>query len=99
MPKKTLSTQRIWYHHPYVMPADILSPEPTHDTDLSSLRADASASGLCYLKLTASFYDGTYLGRVAASPAALRSRGYTIVLNEAQLAKARPWHGLLSQSA
>ena len=37
-------TRRIWYHYPYVMPATVLSPEPTHDTDPSSLRAEASAA-------------------------------------------------------
>ncbi len=98
MQNKTLPTRHIWYYHPYVMPANILSPEPTHETDPSSLRAEASSSGLCYLKLTHSFHDGTHLGRVAASPHALRSGGYTLVVNDAQLAKARPWHRQL-QSA
>ncbi len=98
MPDKPLSPRRIWYHIPYVMPASALSPEPTHDTDPSSLRAEASASGLCYLKLTQSFDDGTYLGRVAASPQTLRTRGYTIVLSDAQVAKARPWHALLKSA-
>ena len=92
-------TRRIWYHFPYVMPASILSPEPTHESDPSNLRAEASSGGICYLKLTQSFHDGTYLARVAASLDALRSRSYTIVLNHTQLAKARPWHGLLTKSA
>ena len=101
MPKNTLSTRprRIWYHHPYVMPANILSPEPTHESDPSNLRAEASSGGICYLRVTQAFHDGTYLARVAASPDALRSQGYTIVLNEVHLAKARPWHRLLPQSA
>jgi hypothetical protein len=92
-------TRRIWYHSPYVLPADVLSDEPTHENDLSSPREAASCEGLCYLKLTRSFHDGTYLARVAASPGALRSCGYTVVLNNAQLAKARPWHELLMRSA
>ena len=98
--KKTPSlTRRIWYHYPYVMSATVLSPEPTHENDPSSLRAAASSDGICYLKLTHSFHDGTSLARVAASPDALRSEGYTIVLSDPQLAKVRPWHGLLTKSA
>ena len=92
-------TRRIWYHSPYVLPADVLSDEPTHENDPSSLREEASCDGVCYLKFTQSFHDGTYLARVAASPDALRSCGYTVVVNDAQLAKARPWHALLVKSA
>jgi len=92
-------TRRIWYHVPYVMPATVLSPEPTHESDPSSLRKEASSGGICYLKLTQSFHDGTYLARVAASLDALRSHSYTIVLNDAQVAKVRPWHGLFTKSA
>jgi len=95
----TSHTRRIWYHYPYVMPATVLSPEPTHESDPSSLRAEASSGGLCYLKLSQSFHDGTYLARVAASPDVLRSHSYTIVLNNAHLAKARPWRGLFTKSA
>jgi hypothetical protein len=99
MPKNTVTTPRhIWYHIPYVMPADVLSPEPTHDTDPSSLRAEASRNGLCYLKLTQPFHDGTYLARVAVSPDALHSAGFTVIVNEVQLAKARPWHRLLKSA-
>jgi hypothetical protein len=92
-------TNRIWYHYPYVLPADVLSDEPTHEGDPSSLREEASCNGLCYLKLTQSIGDGTHLARVAASSDALRTGGYTIVINDAQLAKARPWHTQLSRSA
>jgi len=92
-------TRRIWYHYPYVLPADVLSDEPTHENDPSSLREEASCDGLCYLKLTQSFHDGTHLARVAASPDALHTCSYTIVVNDAQLAKARPWHALLAKSA
>jgi hypothetical protein len=39
--KKSLSlTRRIWCHVPYVMPATVLSPKPTHESDPSSLRAE-----------------------------------------------------------
>jgi hypothetical protein len=98
--KNTLSpTRRIWYHYPYVLPADVLSDEPTHENDPSSLREEASCDGLCYLKLTHSFGDGTHLARVAASLDALRTSGYTIVVNDMHLTKARPWHALLTKSA
>jgi hypothetical protein len=92
-------TRRIWYHYPYVLPADVLSDEPTHEDDPFSLREVASCDGLCYLKLIRSFQDGTHLARVAASLDALHTGGYTIVVNNAHLAKARPWHALLSRSA
>ena len=95
---QTLFTKHIWFHYPYVMPAEVLSNEPTHEDDRSSLREEASCSGLCYLRLTCSFHDGTYLARVAASPEALRSHGYTVVVSNAQLAKARPWHSLLKSA-
>ena len=48
--------------------------------------------------ITLSTHDGTYLGRVAASPHTLRTGGYTIVLNDAQVAKARPWHIFLKSA-
>ena len=92
-------TRRVWYHYPYVLPADVLSEEPTHEGDPSSLRQEASCDGLCYLKLTQSFGDGTNLAHVAASPDALRIGGYTLVVHDAQLAKARPWHAQLTKSA
>ncbi len=99
MQKATSLTRRIiWHHYPYVLPADVLSPELTHETDPSSLREEASKNGLYYLKLTRSFHDGTYLARVAASPDALRSHGYTVMVNDVHLAKARPWHGLLKSA-
>ena len=99
MQKATSLTRRIiWHRYPYALPADVLSPEPTHETDLSSLREEASKNGLYYLKLTRSFHDGTHLARVATSPDALRSHGYTIVVNDAQLAKVRSWHGLLKSA-
>jgi hypothetical protein len=100
MKKKVTSPtrRRIWHHYPYALPADVLSPEPTHESDLSSLREEASSHGFCYLKLTRSFHDGTYLARVAASPDALRSHGYTVMVNDIHLAKARLWHGLLKSA-
>ncbi len=95
---KTVLIHCIWYHYLYVMPADVLSAEPTHDTDPSSLHEEASNNGFCFLKLTQSFHDGTHLARVAASPGALRTGGYTIVVTDAQLSNARPRDGLLKSA-
>jgi hypothetical protein len=92
--EQTLPTKRIWYGYPYEIPADVLSDEPTHDEDASSLRADASQDGTCYLRLLKAFHDGTYLVRVAAHPGFFPSKeGYTVVLTDEQLIQARPWHG------
>ena len=95
---KTSLAQRIWYFYPYELAADVLSAEPTHEDDPSSLRDDASCGGICYIKLTCSFGDGTYLARVAASMELLRKHGYTVMLFEAQLAKAHPWDDHLLKS-
>ena len=95
---QTLPTRRIWYGYPYAIAANVLSDEPTHDEDASSLRAEATRDGTCYLRLLKAFHDGTYLARVAAHPAFFPAKeGYTVVLTEKQLAKARPWHrGMLA---
>jgi hypothetical protein len=85
--------KRIWYHYPYVLPATLLSDEPTHDGDPSSLRADASRDDTCYVRITRSFGDETFLARVAASPEFKQTQGFTVVLTETQLAQARPWDG------
>ncbi len=72
----------------------MLSAEPTHDEDTSSLRADASQDSTSYLRLLKAFHDGTYLAPVAAHPDfSPATEGYTVVLTEAQLAQARPWEG------
>ena len=90
---QTLPTRRIWYGYPYEIPSDVLSDEPTHNEDLSSLRAEASRDGICYLRLLKDLQDGTYLARVAAHPNFFPAReGYTVVLTDKQLAKASPWH-------
>jgi hypothetical protein len=83
--------QPIRYHSPYVLPASVLSDEPTHDEDPSNLRADASHNGVCYLWVTRSFHDGTYLARVASQPDLVPTHGFTVVLSEVQLAQAHPW--------
>ena len=91
---QTLLTRRIWYGYPYAIAAEVLSDQPTHDEDASSLRVDASRDGICYLRLLKAFRDGTYLARVAAHPDFFpATQGYTVVLTEKQLAQARPWHG------
>ena len=96
---KPMHIRHIWYHYPYVMSADMLSAEPTHEDDLSSLREDASCDGHCFLKPLRSFGDGTSLVRVASSVELLRNQGYTMILNEMQLARAYPWHEHLLKSA
>jgi len=89
---QTPLTRHIWYGYPYEIPADVLSDEPTHDTDASSLRAEASRDGTSYLRLLKAFHDGTYLARVAAHPDFFpATQGYTVVLTDKQLAQARPW--------
>jgi hypothetical protein len=55
---QTLLARRIWIQHPYVLPAKLLSSEPTHDEDLSSLHADASQDDRCYVRFIRSF-DGS----------------------------------------
>ena len=82
--------RRICYHYPYVAPATILSADPVDEQDTSSLRADASTNGACYLEVSRSFHDGTYQARVAACPDLIRTWGYTVVLNAAHLDLARP---------
>jgi hypothetical protein len=84
--------QRIWYHYPYVLPATLLSDDPTHDGDTSSLRAEVSQDDICYVRLTRSFGDGTFLARVAASPD-FKCTQFTVVLTEVHLAQAKPWDG------
>lgn len=83
--------KRIWYHYPYVMPNTVLSPEPVDELDGSSLRAEASTNGKCYVRFIRPLHDGTYLARVAATPEDILSHGYTLVLTTAQLTLARPY--------
>jgi hypothetical protein len=83
--------ERICYYYPYVAPATILSAEPVDNEDPSSLRADASCNDACFFEITRSYHDGTFLARVAAHPGLIRTQGYTVVLNAAQLAQARPF--------
>jgi hypothetical protein len=83
--------KRIWYCYPYMIPADMLSDEPTHQEDPSNLRAEASCDDTCYVRITRSFGDGTFLARVSASPEFKQIQGFTVVLTEAQVLKAKPW--------
>jgi hypothetical protein len=86
----SFSPTRVVYHSTYVLPATVLWADPIDETDPSSLRADASYDGLCYVQVIDSFGDGTYLARVAAAAECVGTAGYTIVLSEAQLACAVP---------
>ena len=85
--------RRIWYHYPYVLPAALLSDEPTHDGDPSSLRSEVSQGDICYVHISRSIGDGTFLARVASSPAFKHAHGFTLVLTVAHLAQATPWDG------
>src|SRR2546426_1063943 len=87
------TTRRIWFGYPYQMPASLLSAEPTHDDDASSLQADANQDDRCYIRFIRSFGDGTYQVRVAARPIFDPNReGYTLLLMEAHLSQARAWN-------
>jgi len=89
--KKTIAlSARLCYYYPYVFPAEVLSAQPVDEEDTSSLREDASADGQCYLHVIDDLHDGTYLCWVAATPDAIRARGYTILLGEEHLEQARP---------
>src|SRR5438270_11944995 len=87
--------QRIGYLVTCVIPAALLSAEPTYDEDTSDLRKDASQDGLSYVQITQLLEDGVYLARVAAAPNCV-SKGYTILLSEQQLYPALPWDCRLS---
>ena len=90
---KSPQMQRIWFGYPYELPACLLSAEPTHDDDPSSLQADASQDDQCYIRFIRCFGDGTYQGRVAARPNFDPNReGYTLLITEAHLSQARAWN-------
>ncbi len=82
--------RRIGYLTTCVIPAALLSDEPTEVEDISSLRADASRGGLSFAHITQSLEEGVYLARVAASPDRV-AHGYTVLLTEHDLHFALPW--------
>ncbi len=84
-------TRCISYHYLYVILAVHLSADPVDEEDPSSLRADVSTDGICYLQAIRSLNDGTYLVRVAKSPELLAQAGYTVLLTEEQFATALLW--------
>ena len=65
----------------HVLSASLLSDEPVDAQDESSLRADASANGICYVTVSRPLDSGALLARVAAHPSLLPDMGYTVVLN------------------
>ena len=73
----------------YALPASILSEEPIHEQDPSSLRTEASTNGVASVQVVRSLFDGTTLVRVAAHPERLSHQGYTLVLDDADLQGAR----------
>jgi len=85
--------QRLGHHDVCVLPSTVLSGEPTHDEDTSTLQSDASHDGKCYARVILSFGDGTYLAHVAASPDFKCTPRFTVVFSEAQLAQAQPYDG------
>lgn len=86
--------QRIGYLTPCVIPADLLSNEPTDAEDPSTLRADASQDGLSFVQVLRALEEGLYQTRVAASPDRVH-KGYTVLLTEQQLCFALPWEARL----
>ena len=82
--------RRIGFHHICVAPATLLSDE-RDEGETSSLRSEASYERHCYLSVTKSLGDGTYLARVAANALHVQTQGFTIVLSEEQLADAIIW--------
>ncbi|HLI89090.1 MAG TPA: hypothetical protein VKV37_10415 [Ktedonobacteraceae bacterium] len=83
-------SERIGCLVPCVIPAELLSDEPTDEQDRSSLRRDASCKGLSYLVVLRELSAGLYLARVAATPERVR-QGYTVLLDEEALRHAQPW--------
>ncbi len=82
--------QRVGYLITCCIPADILSDEPSHAEDPSSLRSDASCDGLSYIQVIRSLEENVYLARVAASPECV-TQGYTVLFTEEQLYSAAAW--------
>jgi hypothetical protein len=82
---------RVGLQQTAVLPDSIFSNVPTGKNDPSSLRKDASQCRLCYFRAIKQLADDTYIARVAASPKAVETGGYTIILTEAQLTQAIPW--------
>jgi hypothetical protein len=87
-------SHRAYYHWTYVLPAEVLSDrqldrDDTEDT--SSLRALASADGLCYASVLRSFGEGLYWAQVASHPDLLCTQEYLVVLSEGHLSYALPW--------
>ena len=72
----------------YMLPASLLSDEPVDEQDTSSLRAEASSNGVCYLHLLKALPDGlTYVAKVAAHPEQVM-QGFILIVSYKHLAQA-----------
>ena len=77
----------------YLLPAFLLSDEPVDEQDTSSLRAEASNNGTCFVRILRSLERGTYLARVAAHPEQVKTGGYTLAVTDEHLTLAQPYEG------
>lgn len=86
----TIAPIKVQLHQTYEMPASVLSNEPVDAQDPSSLRADASCNGVCYLSIIRSLEEGMHLAKVAAHPENA-TQGFTLVVTDEQMAQAQPY--------
>ena len=86
----TLTPIAVQLHQTYEAPASLLSDDPVEEQDVSSLRAEASADGVCYLRPLRLLEDGIYLVRVAARPGRVM-QGFTLIVTDEQMAQAQPY--------
>lgn len=86
----TIASIKVQLGQIYEMPASVLSNEPVDSQDTSSLRADASCNGVCYLSLIRSLEDGMHLAKVAAHPENA-TQGFTLVVTDEQMVQAQPY--------
>jgi hypothetical protein len=75
------------------VPANLLSQEPIHNEDTTTLQADARRDGKCSFRMILALGDGTNLAHVAALPDFKRAPRFTVMFSESQLALAQPLRG------
>jgi hypothetical protein len=73
--------------------ANLLSNDPTHDEDTTTLQVDARRDGKCSVRVILALSDGTYLAHIAASPDFKRALRFTVIFSETQLAQPQPYDG------
>src|SRR5579885_1545401 len=93
--------QRIGYHWTYVASATILSDEileTSEEEHPQSLRAEASAQGLCFLRIMRYLpHAGLFHGQVAATPKLLQTQPLDAFFTEEQLCGILPYDCRLQQ--